>query len=186
MLLPHDEQPVPKKPEPAPKPERAKAAKAASTPRSKKASKPQPSRLPRHVDDARPDLTGSYDLSYEVPEENVPFHVSGADHDWLPISTLPAQLRPSGWVYLQVDNHVVARARVRGIGFRERRWSHQPIDTASDAGDGPTLELHPGSWEHLRESLGADGDRPIPGYRYLHTGSDGSVRIADPDGDPAP
>ncbi len=184
MLLPHDEQPVPEKPppppEPPPKPKKARSTRStgASTNRATRAPS---ARLPRHADDDRPELTGDCDLSYEVPDEYVPHHVRGADHDWLPISTFPTRLRPNGWVYLQVDRDVVARARVRGVGFRDRRWTHQPTATASDMGAGPTLELHRDSWERNRWSLGPDGDREVKGYRYLVTGGDGEVRIAGPE-----
>lgn len=182
MLLPHDEQPVPEKPPPPPKPE-PKAARTtrSSGPRSagQRPKRAPASRLPRYVDDERPELTGSFDLSYEVPDEHVPHHVRGADHDWLPISTFPARLRPNGWVYLQVDQDLVARARVRGVGYRDRRWTHQPTETASDMGAGPTLELHTDSWERSRWPLGPDGDLPIKGYRYLVTESDDSVRVAE-------
>lgn len=186
MLLPYDEQPVPEKParEPAAAPERRRSRTAGAGDKERKPKrtpKPPAARLPRHVDDQRPELTGSCDLSYEVPDQNVAFHVSGPDHDWLAISTLPTRLRANGWVYLQVGHEVVARARVRGIGYRDRRWTQEPTETASDAGAGPTLELHPNSWERLRLSLGPEGDRPIPGYRYLNTGPDDSVRVAGPD-----
>ncbi len=187
MLLPHDEQPVPRKPAPEPAAERAKAGKPAKSsggPRPKKAPRSPAPRLPRHIDDQPPELTGSCDLSYEVPEQNVPFHISGPDHDWLAISTLPARLRANGWVYLQVGRSVIARARVRGVGYRDRRWTQEPTETASDAGAGPTLELHPNSWERLRTSLGPEGDVPIPGYRYLHTGPDDSVQVAEPEDSP--
>lgn len=182
MLLPHDEQPVPEKPPappaPAPKPKAARKRSGASTTAVRSPRQPS-ARLPRHADDDRPELIGSCDLSYEVPDEHVPHHVRGADHDWLPISTFPSELRPNGWVYLQVDQDLVARARVTGVGFRDRRWTHQPTETASDMGAGPTLELRTDSWERNRWPLGPDGDRPIKGYRYLVTGPDDSVRVAD-------
>jgi hypothetical protein len=187
MLLPHDEQPVPEKPPPPPKPE-PKAARATrsggsrgSTPRLKKAPKPPAARLPRHIDDSPAELTGSCDLSYEVPHDHVPHHVNGADHDWLAISAFPHRLRANGWVYLQVDEDLVARARVRGVGYRDRRWSHGPSETASDAGAGPTLELHRDSWERLLVPLGPEAEQPVKGYRYLQTEADGSVSIAAQD-----
>jgi len=172
MMLPHDEQPVPEKPPapPAPEPKAAKARRSSTGgPRSSRVAKPATARLPRHADAEAPELTGTCDLSYEVPDENVPHHVRGTDHDWLPISTFPARLRANGWVYLQVDQDLVARARVRGVGFRDRRWTHQPTAAASDMGAGPTLELHTDSWERRRWPLGPEGDRPVKGYRYLVT-----------------
>lgn len=185
MLLPRDEQPVPEKlpPKPKPTPSSSRASRAGRTggtaPRKTRAAKPPPARLPRHVDDDKPELTGSCDLSYEVPHDHVPYHVSGADHDWLAISSFPRRLRADGWVYLQVDEDLVARARVRGVGFRDRRWSHGPTETASDAGAGPTLELQRNSWERLLVPLGPEGERPVKGYRYLQTEADGTVTLAD-------
>jgi hypothetical protein len=111
----------------------------------------------------------------------VSFHLTAPDDDWLAISAMPHELRASGWVYLQVDRDLVARARVKGVGFRERRWSQEPTATASELGAGPTLELHRDSWERIRIDLGADGERDVAGYRYLVTLADGSVRVADDD-----
>lgn len=189
MLLPHDQQPVPEKP-PAPTPPPPKAATTRRTRSStgsatgggqKRAARPPTPRLPRHADEAKPDLTGTCDLSYEVPDDFVPHHVRGPDHDWLPISTFPRRLRAGGFVYLQVDEDLVARARVRGVGFRDRRWAHQPTETASDLGAGPTLELQTDSWERGRWPLGPEGERTVKGYRYLVTSPDDTVHLASPE-----
>lgn len=131
------------------------------------------------MDDAIPDLVGAFDLSYEVPDENVTFHVSGPESDWLAISSFPQALRPNGWVYLQVDGDVLARARVKGVGYRDKRWSQEPSATASDLGGGPTLELHSDSWERLRVWLGPQGEAQVKGYRYLISGAERDVRVAD-------
>lgn len=127
-----------------------------------------------------PELTGSFDLAYEVPDDNVGFHVRGPESGWMAISSFPTMLRPDGWVYLQVDADVVARARVKGIGYRDKRWSQEPSATSHDLGGGPTLELFPDSWERMRVWLGDDAEAPVSGYRYLVTVSDDEVRVADP------
>ncbi len=180
MMLPRDEQPVPPRPKPVPKPPPAARKRTSSSgePRPKKAPRSPVARLPRHGDDTIPELIGAFDLSYEVPDENVTFHVRGSESQWLAISSFPAALRANGWVYLQVDGDVVARARVKGIGYRDKRWSQEPSAVSSDLGGGPTIELHPDSWERLRVWLGAAGERPVKGYRYLVTGLGDEVRIA--------
>ena len=180
MMLPRDEQPTPPRPKPKPKPAPAAKKRAASSggTRATKAPRKPAVRLPRHLDDTIPELTGAFDLSYEVPDENVTFHVRGPESEWLAISSFPAALRANGWVYLQVDGDVVARARVKGIGYRDKRWSQEPSATSSDIGGGPTIELHPDSWERLRVWLGAAGDAPVKGYRYLVTGTGDDVRVA--------
>lgn len=184
MLLPRDEQPVPEKPPAPPEPERP-ARKRRTTSRSGGSGSRAPrtprapaARLPRGVDDDMPELTGRFDLAYEVPDDNVSFHLRPPDHDWLPISALPKDLRAHGWVYLQVDRAVVARCRVRGIGYRDSRWTQEPSATTHDAGPGPTIELDGDAWERLREDLGVGGDEPTPGYRYLQTGPDDRITVA--------
>ncbi len=129
------------------------------------------------MDDPPPDLFGSFDLAYEIPPEHLGYYTNGAERDWLPISTMPRELRALGWVYLQIDRRVVARCRVTGIGFRERRWRHEPNETAADDGPGPTLELEGDRWERVACELGPDGDRPVTGYRYLRTAPDDSVTV---------
>lgn len=183
MMLPKDEQPVPPKPKPIAKPAPAarKRSSASGQPRAKKVPRPAAARLPRHGDDTVPELTGSFDLSYEVPDDNVSFHVRGPESGWLALSSFPTALRPNGWAYLQVDGDVVARARVKGIGYRDKRWSQEPSATSSDIGGGPTLELHPDSWERLRVWLGTAGEQPVKGYRYLLTVSDEDVRVVTED-----
>lgn len=184
MLLPKDEQPEPPKPKPAPKPEPKPRKRAASSrssvskgERAPRAPRAPAARLPRHADDTKPELTGRHDLAYEVPDDNVSFHVRGPESGWLAISSLPTDLRPNGFVYLQVDGDVVARARVKGIGYRDKRWSQEPSATAADMGSGPTIEIHDDSWERMRVWLGADGERPVKGYRYLQTVSDEEIRV---------
>ncbi len=188
MMLPRDEQPMPPRPKPVPKPtpaSRKRASGSTGEPRTKQAPRPRAARLPRHADEPSPELTGAFDLSYEVPDENVTFHVRGQESGWLAISAFPAALRSDGWVYLQVNSDVVARARVKGIGYRDTRWSQEPTATASDLGGGPTLELHEGSWERLSLWLGPEGERPTKGFRYLITEprstEPAAVRIAEVD-----
>jgi len=180
MMLPRDEQPTPPRPKPVPKPAPAarKRATTAGEPRAKKAVRTPAVRLPRHGDDTLPELGGAFDLSYEVPVDNVTFHVNGTESNWLAISSFPAALRANGWIYLQVDGDVVARARVKGIGYRDKRWSQEPSALSSDIGGGPTIELHPDSWERMRVWLGAAGEQPVKGYRYLITGGAEDVRVA--------
>jgi len=127
-------------------------------------------------------LFGEYDLCYEVPNEHVDFHIRGTESGWLAISRFPTHLRPGGWVYLQVDRDVVAKARVKGIGFRERRWAQEPASTAADMGAGPTLEVDGNTWERMLVDLGPDGDRVVKGYRYLTAGEDGELAVVDPAG----
>ena len=185
MMLPRDEQPEPPRPKPVPKPAPAPRKRtgsgASGEPRAVRASRPASARLPRHADDTIPELTGAFDLSYEVPDENVTFHVRGTESGWLALSAFPAALRANGWVYLQVDGDVVARARVKGIGYRDKRWSQEPSATASDIGGGPTIEVREDSWERLSVWLGSEGERPIKGFRYLITESSTAVRIAEVD-----
>ncbi len=138
------------------------------------------------MQDDAPELFGTVDLSYEVPDDNVFFHVRGQDNEWVAISSFPKALRPHGWLYLQVDRDVVARCRVKGIGFREKRWSQEPAGQTADLGPGPTLELRADSWERLKVDLGPAGDDALPGYRYLVTDDDSdAVRGATVAGLPA-
>ncbi|MEZ5227701.1 MAG: hypothetical protein R2710_13820 [Acidimicrobiales bacterium] len=140
--------------------------------------------MPKSADDVMPPLTGTKDLAYEIPASNLRYHVQGADKDWLPISSLPKELRERGWVYLQTDAELVARCQVKGVGFRDKRWSHENAEHTADAGPGPTLELDGDHWQFLSVDLGPDGETPLPGYRYVVTEGD-DVRVALPDDDPA-
>lgn len=181
MMLPRDEQPIPPRPKPVPKPAPVAKKRVSASGPSRAASRAPSTRLPRHGDDTIPELVGAFDLSYEVPDENVTFHVKGPESGWLPLSSFPPALRANGWVYLQVDGDVVARARVRAIGYRDKRWSQEPSATATDIGGGPTLELRPDSWERIRVWLGRTGEQPVKGYRYLITGTDDEIRVATED-----
>ncbi len=186
MFLPFDQRPVPPKPKPEPpkpKPKRAakrktstgSASSRGSSTRKPRASVAAPSRaLPKSVDDECPDLFGDKDLAYEIPDSNVRYHVQGPDQGWLPISTMPTELREHGWVYLKSDDYLVARCRVKSVGFRDQRWSHEHPDTTSDVGPGATLELD-GGWEFLSDDVGPDGIVEIRGYQYLKRGDEGSV-----------
>ncbi len=127
-------------------------------------------------------LGGDKDLAYAIPAANLRYHVQGPDKDWLPISSLPTELGEFGWVYLQTDATLAARCRVRGVGFREKRWTHEHADRTADAGPGPTLELYGDDWEFVSIDLGPEGDSETRGYRYLVTLPDGSVRSADDEG----
>ncbi len=184
MLLPHAMQPVPPAPEPPPTPAPKKRASRAKSPSSKKPRKASaaaarnPTRLPRTEVDPCPELYGTRDLSYEIPETNLRYHVQGADSGWVPISTMPRELRPNGWLYLQTERLLVARCRVKGIGFRDRRWTHEKSETTFDAGPGAVLELYGDDWEYLSIDLGPGGDAEVRGYRYLVTDEDGSVGLA--------
>ncbi len=190
MLLPHAMQPQPPRPEPAPpkpKPARKARASRAKSPEEKAASarartaKPRIStRLPKSVDDDMPPLTGTKDLAYEIPGANLRYHVQGADKGWLPISSLPKDLRDRGWIYLQTDAELVARCQVKGVGFRDKRWTHERAETTADAGPGPTLELEGDHWQFLSIDLGPDGEVETPGYRYVITDGD-AVSVALPE-----
>ena len=181
MELPYDEQPQPPrevKPPPTPKAPAKKATRKASSssPRSKRPAQPQAGRLPRSVTDPLPDLVGQHDLAYEIPPWDLHHFVGGSDSDWLAISSLPTDLRAAGYVYLQADEELVARARVKGIGFRERRWD---AAAGSDLGPGATIEVS--GWEMTAVDLGPEGAAPVPRFRYLTTGDDGPVRVAATD-----
>ena len=136
-------------------------------------------RLPKSGDDGLPPLTGTKDLAYAIPAHNLRYHVQGTDKDWLPISSMPHELRAGGFVYLQDDAQLIARCKVRGVGFRERRWTHEHPSSTADAGPGATLELFGDDWEFVSIDLGPDGEAEIRGYRYLVTLPDGSARLPD-------
>ncbi len=189
MLLPHAMQPQPPIPKPVPKPEpkkrapRAKKPAKAVAPKSAKPKEedepPRPTtKLPKSGVDTLPTLLGDKDLAYEIPDGSLRFHIQGADSTWLSISSMPRELRDGGYVYLQSDRNLLARCRVKGIGFRERRWTHAEPGVTSDAGPGATIELHEGDWELMSIDLGAEGEAEIRGYRYLVSGPDGSIRPA--------
>ncbi len=150
------------------------AARGRSTPARARPT----TRLPRSADDEAPALSGDKDLAYAIPSGNLRYHVQGPDKDWLPISSLPHELRQYGWVYLQTDSDLAARCRVRGVGFRDKRWTHEHADRTFDAGPGPTLELFGDEWEFVSIDLGPDGEAEVSGYRYLVTLPDGSARLA--------
>ncbi len=177
MELPYDEQPRPPrevKPKPTPKaPTKKSARTSSSASRPKRAPRPPAARLPRSVTDPLPDLTGENDLAYEIPPSDLMAHISGSEADWLPISSLPTDLRADGYVYLQIDEELVARARVRGIGFRERRWDPA---AASDLGPGATIEVT--DWSMVSIDLGPEGAAPVPSYRYVTPSTQGSVGVA--------
>jgi hypothetical protein len=97
---------------------------------------------------------------------------------------MPRELRESGWVYLQTDRKLVARCRVKAIGFRDRRWTHEKPGDTSDAGPGATLELYGDDWEFVSIDLGPEGEVEVGGYRYLITEPDGSVHPAVAEGNP--
>ena len=181
MSLPPDERPEPPRPEP-PKP--VAPAKPKAPPRPKRAraasSAPPAPRLPRSERDPLPELVGVHDLAYEIPPDDLRYYISGAEAGWLPISSVPRDLRAHGSVYLQAGRDLVARARVRGIGFRDRRWDHAAPEAATDLGPGATLELEQ-SWELVSIDLGAEGEVESSGYRYLVSLPDGTVRVASTD-----
>lgn len=185
MELPFDDQPRPPrevKPKPPPRAAAKRSAKASASAsgrvstRPRRAAQPPAGRLPRSVTDPLPDLAGVHDLAYEIPPSDLRYYITGSEADWLPVSHLPTELRPGGHVYLQVDEELVARARVRGIGFRERRWDHAAPDAATDLGPGATIEV--GSWEMVSFDLGPEGAVPVPRFRYVTTSGDGSVQVA--------
>lgn len=125
-----------------------------------------------------PELSGEHDLAYEIAPSDLRYHTGGPDADWLPISSLPKALRPGGYGYIQLDEELVARARVRGVGFRERRWDHAAPEVASDLGPGATLELD--GWHMVSIDLGPEGAVPVSQFRYLSTSADGSVGVVPP------
>lgn len=130
------------------------------------------------MDDDAPALFGDCDLAYEIPDDNAYFHMHSADNDWVAITSFPKRLRSDGWLYLQVDDQVVARCRVRGVGFREKRWSQEPSEQTADLGPGPTLELREQTWERFRRDLGPQGEAEVNGYRYLVTDDGDRVSVA--------
>ena len=77
--------------------------------------------------------------------------MDGADNDWLFLSGFPHDLRPRGWVYFKVEGHVVARARVRRVGFRTDVREHTPDDHGvyQRVQSTPTLEFDPRTWEEV-------------------------------------
>lgn len=175
MSLPPDERPTPPvevvKPPPKPAPrKRAATRSAGSSPRAPRAKRapaaPKAGRLPRSQSDTLPELIGDKDLAYEIPPSDLRYFTTGAEADWLPLSLMPRELRPRGFVYLQIDADLVARARVSGVGFRDRRWAHAAPEAATELGPGATLELEAG-WSPVDIDLGPDGDAPVSGYRYL-------------------
>ncbi len=179
MELPYDEQPRPPrevKAKPTPKAPARKPGGASTSRRPQRPAQPPAGRLPRSVIDELPDLGGENDLAYEIPPSDLRYFIDGREADWLPVLNLPTGLRGGGYVYLQVDNRIVARARVRGIGFRERRWDHAAPDVASDLGPGATIEV--GRWEMVSIDLGPEGAVPVGRFRYVTTAGDGSVRVA--------
>jgi hypothetical protein len=185
MLLPHDRQPQPP-PEPAkakpakrtPAKRAAKGSSRSSSKRTSAATRRRSTRLPKSDTDESPALFGDKDLAYEIPDTNLRYHVQGIDSGWLSISLMPKELRDNGWVYLQTGPKLVARCRVKSIGFRRRRWTHEKPGDTSDAGPGGVLELFEDGWEFVSIDLGPDGEQEVRGYRYLITDPDGSVRPA--------
>jgi len=179
MELPFDEQPKPPsevKAKPAPKAPARRSGRGSTSGRPKRPARPPVGRLPRSVTDPLPELIGESDLAYEIPPSDLRYYIDGSEADWLPVSSLPTELRTGGYVYLQVDEQLVARARVRGIGFRERRWDHAAPAAASDLGPGATVEV--GSWDMVSVDLGPEGAVPVQRFRYVTTSGDGSVRVA--------
>lgn len=188
MLLPKDLQPVPPPPPPKPipekKPARKRSTSTGTTPRAPRSSTTKPrvsTRLPKSDTDDSPPLFGDKDLAYEIPASNVRYHVQGAEKDWLPISSMPRELREHGFVYLQVDRDLVARCRVKGIGFRERRWEHGAPGSTADAGPGATLELEGDHWDFVSLDLGPDALTEAKGYRYVITLPDGTASLPAPE-----
>ena len=160
MELPFDEQPRPPrevKPKPAPKAPARKSTRSATAPRSKRPAKPAAGRLPRSVTDPLPDLIGEHDLAYEIPPDDLGSYISGSEADWLPVSTMLSGLRSAGYVDLQIDEELVARARVKGIGYRERRWD--PV-ASSDLGPGATIEVD--GWGWSRSTSAPRAPNPCP------------------------
>ena len=125
--------------------------------------------------DPLPDLIGEHDLAYEIPPDDLGSYISGSEADWLPVSTMPSGLRSAGYVYLQIDEELVARARVKGIGYRERRWD--PV-ASSDLGPGATIEVD--GWGMVSIDLGPEGAEPVSGFRYVTASADGTLRVATP------
>ena len=134
--------------------------------------------MPKSDTDSPPELFGDKDLAYEIPTANLHYYVQGSESTWLPISSMPVELRAGGWVYLKSGERLVAKAKVKAIGFRKQRWTHESADTATDIGPGATLELDGDDWQLIKIELGPDGDAEVPTYRYLVTNPDGTVTPA--------
>jgi hypothetical protein len=129
-------------------------------------------KLPAAPGDPIPELTGEFDLVY--PVHSVIDHTERDGNDWLFLTTFPRRLRSGGWVYLKVGNEVVARARVRSIGYRENVEEHTPDDHGvhHNVEFTATLEVDPDSWEQV--SFPAD-DHHLQGIRYLRTNDDDTI-----------
>lgn len=185
-LRPEKPRPKPEPPKPALTKRAPKAKSLGSRPsrptgssgRARSATPRNSTRLPKSDVDTAPILFGAHDLAYEIPDTNLRYHIQGADKDWLPISSMPKELRRDGYVFLQTDSRLVAKCPVKGIGFRDRRWSHERPEASADMGPGATLELHGDSWEFVSINLGPEGEADTAGYRYLATELDGTVRPA--------
>ena len=169
MYRPEDTRPVPPR-----KVEEKKPAKASRA--------PSKSKLPLTAKDSIPSLTGNKDLSCSVYE--IAAHVDGPGNDWIVAKGFPAQLRAGGWIYLRHGGSLGAKARVKGIGFREDR-PHHTGDTSENWGPGPTIEIDASTWEPLDISLGELAESQRQGYRYLATSTDGEIRHLMA-GDPVP
>lgn len=161
MYLPEDERPVPPR-------------SVLQPPRETRSSSPARGSLPKTDTDPWPALTGNKDISY--PVHDIDAHVDGPGRDWLlGEHGFPKELRNGGWVYLRHDGRLSARARIRGIGFRNSRPPHTG-DSHEDFGPGPTLELDPNTWQRVDHDLGELAESQRQGYRYLITCADGSIR----------
>ena len=122
--------------------------------------------LPTMSIHALPVLTGNHDLVY--PVISVSDHMEGPGNEWLSLKVFPHHLRPKGFVYLKLGGQVAARARVRGIGYRENVVEHTPNDDGVFAPlvSTATLELEPGTWEAVDFPAAKSHQQ---GFRYLDT-----------------
>jgi hypothetical protein len=128
--------------------------------------------LPKTASDPWPDLVGDKDVS--VPVYDFVAHAQGPENEWLLAeSGFPWDLRQGGWIYLRHDGRLGARARVKGIEFREKRVQHtgNPIDL----GPGPAIAVDAATWEFVDIDLGDLAESQRQGYRYLITTTAGKV-----------
>ena len=128
--------------------------------------------LPTTPSDPCPDLIGNHDLVY--PIHRLADHMEGPRKDFLFLTVFPHHLRPTGWVYVKVEGRVVARVRVRRVGYRRDVQEHTPDERGVYLcrESTSTLELDPNTWEPVDFPAAETHQQAI---RYVATNDDGTV-----------
>ena len=101
--------------------------------------------------------------------------MSAPGNDWLFLTGFPHDLRPNGWVYVKVEGHIVARVRVRGVGYRMNVREHSPHDDGVHhlVSATATLEVDANTWDPVDFPAAETHGQ---GIRYLRTNeADGTV-----------